>query len=159
MTSHSDVIEEPIATFDDVMIDIETMPLHPHNALILSIGMLEFDPSQIGGLRTGARCLITPDIEDQILLGRRVDVGTQDFWHKQSSEARDHWLHKPRYDLPGTINLVRQFCVGRTRVWANGTQFDLSNLVGLSAQVSGEPPLWHLSSAARHADILPRDAS
>src|ERR1039457_4298520 len=71
--------------FDDVMIDIETMSLHPHNALILSVGMIEFDPSGlynegpgISDLKIGARSLILPNIEQQLLMGREVSKSTQD---------------------------------------------------------------------------------
>jgi hypothetical protein len=53
---------EASTVFDDVMIDIETMSLHKHKALILSIGMIEFDPSGkhehgpgVADLRIGAR--------------------------------------------------------------------------------------------------------
>ena len=129
------------------MIDIETMSLHPNNALILSIGMIEFDPSPIDGLFIGSRSLILPNIEQQLLLGREVSAGTQKFWKDQKREASAHWtdLEKERLNLASVCNLVRLFCQGATRVWANGTQFDLSNLVELNRQLGGDgqDALWH----------------
>ena len=130
-------------SFDHVMIDIETMSLHPNNALILSIGMVEFDPTSIERLQLGAQALILPSLEQQLLLGREVSAGTQKFWRDQKREASDHWASEGWHlDLSDVLYRVRTFCAGMSRVWANGTQFDLSNLVGLNAQVSGEP-LWH----------------
>jgi hypothetical protein len=141
--------DEPIAdeaapTFDHVMIDIETMSLHPHNALILSIGMVEFDPSPIEGLVIGERKLFLPDLEAQLGLGREVSASTQKWWMDQSPEARKHWAAtgNTREHLSSVLYRIRSFCADKKCIWANGTQFDLSNLVGLNAQVSGEP-LWH----------------
>lgn len=144
------VAAEPAPVFDDVMIDIETMSLHRHKALILSIGMIEFDPSGkhaqgpgIADLRIGSRSLITPFVLPQLLLGRCVDVGTQKFWADQPREAAEHWLNaKAHHNLDAACRLVREFCAGKSRVWANGTQFDLSNLEGL-AEDCKEPALWH----------------
>lgn len=155
MTSHSEVID-PIHTassepeqpskYDHVMIDIETMSLHPHNALILSIGMIEFDPNPIEGLRIGAQDLILPSLEHQILLGREVSKGTQKFWRAQSPEASNHWTREGgRTNLAAVFRTVEMFCRGKSRVWANGTQFDLSNLVELNRQLGGDgqDEMWH----------------
>lgn len=145
------VAAEPAPVFDDVMIDIETMSLHPHNALILSIGMIEFDPSgtyrsvgdgAIADLKIGGKMLILPSLEEQLALGREVAASTQKFWRDQSDDARRHWMTPERCALSMALYSVRTFCAGKKRVWANGILFDLGNLVGLNAQVSGEP-LWH----------------
>ncbi len=140
----------PRPAFDHVMIDIETMSLHPHNALILSIGMIEFDPTgnsgadPIADLRIGERKLLLPDLEAQLGLGREVSAITQKWWMDQSPEARKHWAAtgNTREHLSSVLYRIRSFCAGRDCVWAKGPQFDLSNLVGLNEQVSGEP-LWH----------------
>ena len=135
-----------LASFDHVMIDIETMSLHPNNALILSIGMVEFDPTPIEGLVIGVPSLILPNLEQQLLLGREVSTGTQKFWHDQKPEASAHWADEHhRLHLSDVLYDVRTFCRNAKRIWANGTQFDLSNLVGLNTQVSGEP-LWYYQS-------------
>jgi hypothetical protein len=130
-------------TFDDVMIDIETLSLHKHKALVLSVGLVEFDPKPLDRPTFGKQLAIYPNFYDQILLPRRVDLGTQEFWKKQSKEAIDNWLHPPGYvSLPVVCTLVREFCKGKSRVWANGNQFDLANLEGLADDI-GEAALWH----------------
>jgi hypothetical protein len=141
----SAVIEpEPIDDFKDVMIDIETLSLHKHKALILSIGMIEFDPRPQTGMVVGNRSLIIPAFVPQLLLGRQVSVSTQEFWAKQKPEASRHWMENfgGGTDLKAVCHAVRNFCAGKDRVWANGTQFDLCNLEGLADDV-GEKDLWH----------------
>ncbi len=136
----------PSPLLDHVMIDIETMPLHPHNALILSIGMIEFSPEPIDELLIGNRMLIIPSIEEQLITGREVSASTQKWWTTQSPAACAHWAEYAgeRRSLVGTLEDVRIFCRNSSRVWANGTQFDLSNLVGLNNQLFRDPTdLWH----------------
>lgn len=137
--------EQPV--FDDVMVDIETMSLHPNNALILSIGMVYFNPrSTANGVLLGERMLIIPDIAQQLLLGREVSKSTQEFWAKQPAEAREHWLNaEEHYSLARACLSVRLFCAKAKRVWANGTQFDLSNILGLNEDIGddGQDAMWH----------------
>jgi hypothetical protein len=130
--------------FDHVMIDIETLSLHRHKALILSVGMIEFDPTDPAELHAGARDLIVPEFMEQIMLGRRVDVGTQEFWRKQDPEAAAHWLRPFSItDLKTTLETVRAFCKGKGNVWSRGIQFDLSNLEGLAEDIGDTKELWH----------------
>lgn len=139
--------------FEDVMIDIETMSLHPHNALILSIGMLEFNPEPAEEVRLGSSMLLVLDLAEQLALGREVSGSTQEWWSKQSKDAQEHWRGRDisRVNLPHAIWTVRYFCQHAQRVWANGTQFDLSNILHLNAQLGssgqlneqGQQALWH----------------
>ena len=129
--------------FEHVMIDIETMSLHKHSALILSVGMIEFDPVPLDRVRIGERHLIVPEIATQLALGRRVSESTQKWWKEQPPEASDHWKNVDvRADLNQTIECVRMFCIGREYVWANGVQFDLSNLDGLAEAIGDTKPIW-----------------
>lgn len=130
--------------FEHVMIDIETMSLSRHRALILSVGMVEFDPTPTKRVVLGERRLITPSITAQLAMGRHVSEGTQKFWRDQPVEARDHWAY-PKVVTPLLVMLseIRDFCHLRTRVWANGTQFDLSNLEGLAEDCEYGEDLWH----------------
>jgi hypothetical protein len=134
-----------IRTFNHVMIDLETMSLHKHKALILSVGLLEFDPTDNERLYLGDHQLLVPVIEPQLLLGRRVSADTQKFWaQKENAEAAKHWLEAPFHaNLDETIDRVREFCAGKECVWANGIQFDLSNLEGLAEDVGDTTELWH----------------
>lgn len=136
---------EPV--FNHVMVDIETMSLHRHRALILSVGLVEFDPNDAVKLHLGNQLLLTPLIVPQIMLGRRVDAGTQKFWAdeaKKSPQAAAHFMDPVMlYGLDKTIQLVRSFCKDKAHVWANGTQFDLSNLDGLAEDIGDPKELWH----------------
>jgi hypothetical protein len=134
-------VEEP-TIFDDMMIDIETMSLHPHNALILSIGLTEFNPRG-EELKLGRRLIITPEITPQLLLGRQVDASTQKFWAEQSMEASHHWTNPScLWPLSSAATAIKERLVNAKRVWANGILFDLSNIVSLCAQVKVDTP-WH----------------
>jgi hypothetical protein len=142
------VIESPL---DHVMIDIETMSLSKHNALLLSIGMIEFDPTPLIGPVIGQRSLIIPSITLQLALGREVSPSTQKWWRDQTPEARDHWENFPdndRRSLTGVCKDIRSFVNGRQNVWANGIQFDLVNLEVLAAQVGEREDLWHYRAPA-----------
>lgn len=130
-----------------VMVDIETMSLHPHKALILSIGLVEFNPEPLEKPLIGRSLLILPDIMEQLTL-RRVDPGTQEFWRKQPHSASMHWRRGghhgvERDSIRTAADKVRDFCAAIGEVWANGTQFDLSNLIGLAEDAGQTEPLWH----------------
>lgn len=137
------MVEFISATYNDVMIDIETMSLHRHKALILSVGLIEFNPSLTAGLTIGDRALLVPSISEQLLLKRHVDQGTQKFWAEQPLAASMHWRKSSRDPCQTVIDAIRKFCVGKERVWANGTQFDLSNLDGLAEDLKDPKELWH----------------
>lgn len=66
-------------------LDIETMSLRP-NAVILSIGIQLFtfgDTSLLGDPVT-----FYPSVSEQLVQGRHIDLGTIDWWRKQSDVAR-----------------------------------------------------------------------
>lgn len=131
-----------------VMLDIETMSLHKWNALILSVGMIKFDPTRTAGMFMHQDTqLIVPSIEQQLHLGRHVSPSTQEFWRRQPRDASAHWMNYAgeRRSLSGMLHDVRTFCKDASRVWANGTQFDLTNLEGLAEQLgdNGGGELWH----------------
>jgi hypothetical protein len=80
------------------------------------------------------------------MLGRRVSADTQKFWAKpENAEAAKQWSDCPfgHADLDATIRRVREFCAGKECVWANGAQFDLSNLEGLAEDIGDTEELWH----------------
>jgi len=170
MTSHSEYEprgdgpnaggqEFEIPSYDHVMIDIETMSLSPHNALILSVGMIEFDPEPINQLCIGSKSLIVMNIEQQLALGREVSKSTQDWWLKQDPKARVHWSYPdfPQIHVATALDLIRKFCAGKSRVWANGTQFDLSNLVGLNKQWAANGTVMETNAVDLWHYQAPRD--
>lgn len=128
--------------YPDVMLDIETMSLHPSNALILSIGILHFDPTPDGRVQFGDRWLIKPDIVGQLLLGRHVDEKTQKFWAEQSAGAKKDWQDGDRDSLLDTCVIVANATEGAKRLWANGIVFDIGNVASLIRQSGGTEP-WH----------------
>lgn len=125
----------------DVMIDIETMALHPSNALILSIGLVEFDPTG-DTLKLGERIVIRPDIEAQLLLGRCVETGTQEFWADQLKQAQDDWRVGRKSTLQETVDQIAAFTQPAKRIWANGIVFDIGNVASLIRQTGNTEP-WH----------------
>jgi hypothetical protein len=106
--------------------------------------MVEFDPAAApGSVITGRRKMLVLDLAEQLLLGRRVDVGTQKFWSEQPREAANHWLEATEHhSAAGALDEVRIFA-GGAKVWAKGPQFDLTNLLGLAEDVGYAEPLWH----------------
>lgn len=141
---------EPEKVFDHVMIDIETMSLSKHNALLLSIGMVEFDPAPLDSVVIGKKGLIIPSIEQQLALGREVSKSTQAWWRSQSEAARYHWeKHRCERRLLALVcDDIRRFVGNRKNVWANGTQFDLVNLETLAEQIGETQELWHYQAPA-----------
>jgi hypothetical protein len=131
-----------LGVFDDVMVDIETMSLHPHNALILSIGMLRFDPRG-PELKIGPKMLLVLDVYEQLLLGREVDPSTQAWWASQPAGAAAHWMDtNRRVTVQEAAEAITINLSDAKRVWANGIQFDLSNIVSLCKSADYETP-WN----------------
>jgi hypothetical protein len=128
----------------DVMVDIETTSLHQSNALILSIGVVRFDPRPVDGVVFGETTLIVPSITEQLLLGRLVDPDTMKFWAAQPPEASDHWAKRYEPDtLVNAMTKLKRSLLDADRVWANGIVFDLCNLADLYQRVTGERLPWH----------------
>lgn len=136
--------------FSHLMIDIETLALHTRNSIILSVGMVEFNPwakrpeDVIGG-----KCALVLNVMDQIMMGRVISKGTVDFWLKQSADAQAHWRDgQPGCSLPYAVATISTMCEGKTGVWANGILFDLGNIEGLVEQVKpGSYAPWHYQAA------------
>lgn len=146
-----DVHEEEPATpaplFRDVMLDIETMSLHPSRALILSIGLTEFTPEQDQPL--AGRCmLLVPSVHEQLVLGRKVDEGTQKFWRDQPQAARNHWLRGTQVSATYCGESIHRFLsnmeapIEQIRLWANGIVFDIGNVETMLLD-AGCPKPWH----------------
>ena len=149
-----DVEEQPIQqTFGHWMVDIETMSTHPTNALILSIGMVQFDPTDRQQLHLGERRLLVFDPAEQLLLKREVDPKTQEFWAAQPDAASSHWrwpdVQLRTEQVWGVMHDAIENGDRYDLVWAYGTVFDLGNLSALFRQCGLKEP-WHYRA--------PRDA-
>ena len=113
-----------------VMIDIETMSTHNSNALILSVGALEFGLGS-AGYSLGEKRLWVLDPVEQLLLGRHVDPKTQTFWKGQPPEAAEHFVYGAQEPLDQFQESLAEFLKDTDELWANGVVFDIGNLASL----------------------------
>lgn len=148
---------------EDMMLDLETMSVNPSNALILSIGMVEFNPKSDGVCELGRERQFILDIREQLLLGRCVDLDTQRFWAEpRMAKAREHWIN-PGPDsvlkVRGACELVSDFwsICGAKKLWSNGIVFDVANLDSLYRSIGMVPP-WPYN-APRDLRTIVRETS
>lgn len=142
----------------DVMIDIETLALDA-NALVLSIGVMQFDCIGTDRPWFGDPMLLVPDLVEQIMMGRTIENSTQKWWADPlHAEAAAHWKH-PLTKLPVRAALAElsDFVKEAPRVWANGAVFDIGILNSLYHACGMTSP-WKYN-AVRDArtlyDVLP----
>jgi len=118
-------------TTKDVMIDIETLSTAP-DALVLSIGARQFDCVGREGPWFGEALLVVPDLVDQLLMGRRVDRSTQEWWSKQDPQAATHWRTPSKaFTVRTALAELHTFVRDAPRVWARGPHFDIAILDSL----------------------------
>lgn len=125
----------------DVMLDLETLGLRPGSCL-LSIGAVVFDPVAYTLDRQGAfyhRLSVVP----QEAAGLAVDPATLKWWAQQSKEAYE----AARDNAEEPENVFRDFCdwykgVGGSRIWSNGSNFDIPLLEEAMKTFHIQPP-WH----------------
>lgn len=110
-----------------VMLDLETAGLRP-NALILTIGMVWFDPTKSDVEQNEADRLYIPlDFEAlREIGGFTEDASTAEWWSEQSDKAFEAAWKGPRSNIylsAGNVLgfLMRHKCEG---VWGNGAAFD-----------------------------------
>lgn len=130
----------------DVMIDIETMGTHTSRSLILSVGIVAFAITEERPVFAEKNMLEVLTLEPQILNGRLIEKGTQDWWAKQTPAARQHWENAGDKITPAALRFriseyLQEYANGvSTLVWANGIVFDLGNLENLFAEYDANPP-------------------
>jgi hypothetical protein len=108
------------------MIDLETLGLTA-NSVVLSIGAALFD---IESKDIGPTFYSNIDRESCVGLEMEIDVGTVDWWSRQSEQARAS-LYDPA-PLPAVV-VSREFCIWikknsderELRVWSHGATFDI----------------------------------
>lgn len=130
------------------MLDIETVGTES-DAIVLSIGLVFFDPHQARRPIQTQRYWTPIDIDDQIRRGRQMTGGTFRWWLEQGDDARkEHFLPNSELDAPEVIlgdaleeiaNLCREFKV--QGVWGNGSDFDNAILQSAAKQY-GVGPMW-----------------
>lgn len=111
------------------MIDIETLSTHP-NAFILTIGAVKF--SRTGKLKPLNKMVtfyrrILPNSCKRLKL--HIDSDTQEWWSKQSQEARyEAFDHPDRVKLSDALNELCEWIGTDEIIWANSPNFDLTIL-------------------------------
>jgi 3' exoribonuclease, RNase T-like len=104
-----------------VMLDLETYSTRP-NALILSIGAVEFDPNSD---EMGRQIEIIIDSESSKSWGLHVDQGTVSWWEKRSQDARDRIFGSTnKVDLTIALHEFSEWFRGEF-IWGNGADFDI----------------------------------
>lgn len=141
--------------FANLMLDIESMSLHPGRALILSLGAVPFDLTPDQPV-LGPPLLLVFDVAEQLVEGRVVDRGTQAFWSRQPRDASAHFVD-PLFEGHGQIiaarcslhdlhrrlsNFAADHCLPGYEVYSQGIAFDIPNLAGAMADDGHDTP-WH----------------
>lgn len=109
------------------MIDLETLDTTP-SAVILSIGVAEFDPykNKIG--KTFYRTIGTKFVQP----GRTISIDTVAWWMEQSDAAREAITNPTNVvSLGSALSALTEFLgpdIDNTVVWGNGATFDISIL-------------------------------
>lgn len=123
-----------IIPFADVMLDIETLSVHPNNSVVLSIGAVKFRLFETGPLIGSSRLWVL-DIHSQILT-RDISLGTLKFWREQPYGASEHWsrdrIHE-RVQPEIALGELAAYFPPNARVWAHGVCFDIGNIESLGA--------------------------
>jgi hypothetical protein len=131
-----------------VMIDIETMGVR-HNAAVVAIGAVKFDPrGEPGQLGDAADpeyrdFYANVDLQSSLDAGLRVDGGTVMWWLKQSGQARDRLqdVSAPPASLQAALSeLTIWFGPERLPTWGNGAAFDLVILRNAYLAHGANPP-------------------
>lgn len=125
LRSASNYLVNTEGDYPDVMIDLETLGKRSDSAFV-EIGMVRFDRN------TGdyGLCLqVAVDIQSCIDHGLVVDGSTIRWWMQQSDEARAAFEanQSKAMPLPKALEVMTRFLqeVKGTRVWGNGSRFDL----------------------------------
>lgn len=114
------------ARMRDVMVDLETMSVSPH-AAIVSFGAVSFDMSR---LVCGERFYTTINLESCVKFGRTIDAGTVKWWLKQSQDARNDILGGRQHTLDDALRAFESWLDEHTLarnmrcIWGNGADFD-----------------------------------
>jgi hypothetical protein len=120
------------------MIDIETLSTEV-NAVILSIGIVKFNPKTKGIIDS---LELKPTIEDQTeVYNRHISDDTLRWWATQSLAAVEAGLSDAgRIPFKDCMEVLYHYCWNHDRVWANGSAFDITILETALKQTLTEKP-------------------
>lgn len=106
----------------NIMIDIESLGTR-NTSVILSIGAIEFDETQIGD-----SFYTRIDIDSCLEHGLTIDGSTLEWWMSQADDAKRVFDEPGKLLVPALLDLQSAFSWKDKLVWANGTSFDISIL-------------------------------
>jgi hypothetical protein len=119
-----------------VMVDLETLG-SGSNAVILSIGAVEFNPDTQA---LGREFYIVVEPQSCVDAGLAVDVGTVMWWMKQSDQARAAFDRKG-WRLEDALDQFAEWFPAKATLWGNGATFD--NVILANAyKATGKEQPW-----------------
>ena len=108
------------------MIDIETLGISP-NSVVMTIGAIKFN--RIDDIKSieymdSFYCRVSK--ESCLKLGLEINKETEEWWEKQSEEAKYEIFknNKNRYDIKDALIKLTNFIGNCKIIWANGITFD-----------------------------------
>jgi len=106
----------------DLMIDIETLDVTP-TSTILTIGAQGFDPFSDRFTDVTYYRRLTIDSQSE----RSVNDDTVEWWGKQAEDAQEEALGdgEDRVDIETGLKELSKVAWKHSRIWANGTTFDM----------------------------------
>jgi exodeoxyribonuclease VIII len=112
----------PKKNMDPIMLDLETLGTSP-NSVILSIGAVKFDPNTRLFTDEMYTVINTRSCRE---IGMTIDPSTQEWWSRQSAEARR--VIEEAELTPVTIDVAldkfSNFAHWNSCIWGNGSDFD-----------------------------------
>lgn len=115
------------------MLDLETLA-YGANAIILSIGVCEFDP-MTGEI--GRRNEFNIDLQSSIEAGRSTSAEVLKWWLEQSSEAQAA-AFEGTMEFKSALECLSNWMPFGPIVWGNGPSFDIAKLELAYEQLFGE---------------------
>ena len=108
------------------MLDIETLGLSS-NSVVMTIGAIKFNrKDDIKAVEDMENFYCRVSKESCIALGLEIDKETEDWWGKQSEEAKYEIFtnNKNRYSIKDALINLTAFIGNCKIIWANGITFD-----------------------------------
>jgi hypothetical protein len=154
LATNAEFINRKEVAMQNIMIDIESLGTSS-NALILSIGAVEFDET---GLGQEFHVHIDPDT--CVAAGLVIDPRTVMWWMEQSDAARKALLTGKKIPLlKALVQLKEAFDWKGKKVWCNGASFDFPILDNAYRAMGGEAPweYWNALDYRTVKKIVPQD--
>ncbi|MGZ8916266.1 MAG: 3'-5' exonuclease [Methylobacter sp.] len=139
---------------NDLMIDLETLSTRP-DAAIISIGAAYFD---IKTGEIGDTFYMPINLTDTPEFGH-ISAETVKWWLKQNEEARNAITDADNYaEIPYALNEFNKFLRPGTKLWSNGSSFDLVILRSAYARCGYKTPwnYWDERDTRTIVDIASR---